>query len=398
MARKFLYIVLGLTVLVIAALAVLRIWADDLTALAFVPSARFQAQPALEAKVYDDPAMWIARPGLGDKDLSRWLPQGFAPTPDQAAERAAVFFVHPTSYLARDKWNGPLDDAESRDRAELFVKAMASPFNASTEVWAPRYRQAAFGAFLTADPQATQALDLAYGDVGLAFDRFLANIGPDQPIVLAGHSQGAFLLTRLLRDRVAGQPLAHRIVAAYVIGWPVSPARDLPAMGLPACAAPAQTGCVVSWLSFADPADPGMVLKGYAHRLALDGKPPASQAADGQAAPSQTAATPTTTTQTTGADAFLCTNPLTGAIGGAAEAKANHGTLVPDADLRNGKMVPGQVPARCGADGFLHIGDPPDMGRYVLPGNNYHVYDIPLFWANLRADVARREAAWKPAG
>lgn len=382
MARKFLYIVLGLTVLVIAALAVLRIWADDLTELAFVPSAKFQAQPALEAKVYDDPAMWIARPGLGDKDLSRWLPQGFQPT-SEAAERAAVFFVHPTSYLARDNWNGPLDDAESRDRAELFVKAMASPFNASTEVWAPRYRQAAFGAFLTADPQATQALDLAYGDVSLAFDRFLANIGPDQPIVLAGHSQGAFLLTRLLRDRVAGQPLARRIVAAYVIGWPVSPARDLPAMGLPACAAPAQTGCVVSWLSFADPADPGMVLKGYAHRLALDGNPPASQAA---------------ASQTAGADVFLCTNPLTGAIGGSAEAKANIGTLVPDADLRNGKIVTGQVPARCGPDGFLHIGDPPDMGRYVLPGNNYHVYDIPLFWANLRADVARREAAWKPAG
>ena len=36
------------------------------------------------------------------------------------------------------------------------------------------------------------------------------------------------------------------------------------------------------------------------------------------------------------------------------------------------------------------IGDPPEMGSYVLPGNNYHVYDIPLFWANTKADVARR--------
>ena len=35
-------------------------------------------------------------------------------------------------------------------------------------------------------------------------------------------------------------------------------------------------------------------------------------------------------------------------------------------------------------------------GRGVLPGNNYHVYDIPLFWANLQADVARRMAAWTP--
>jgi len=54
------------------------------------------------------------------------------------------------------------------------------------------------------------------------------------------------------------------------------------------------------------------------------------------------------------------------------------------------------VPARCAQSGFLLIGPPPVMGPYVLPGNNYHVYDKLLFWANLRADVAARVAAWKP--
>jgi len=53
------------------------------------------------------------------------------------------------------------------------------------------------------------------------------------------------------------------------------------------------------------------------------------------------------------------------------------------------------VSARCGPQGFLLIGSPPSLGSYVLPGNNYHVYDIPLFWANLRADVAARVAAWQ---
>jgi hypothetical protein len=33
----------------------------------------------------------------------------------------------------------------------------------------------------------------------------------------------------------------------------------------------------------------------------------------------------------------------------------------------------------------------------VLPGNNYHVYDIPMFWMNLRRDVATRLAAWRAA-
>uniref|UniRef100_UPI0013D36B38 DUF3089 domain-containing protein n=3 Tax=Pseudomonadota TaxID=1224 RepID=UPI0013D36B38 len=69
--------------------------------------------------------------------------------------------------------------------------------------------------------QAQQALDFAYRDVLAAFDRFLEEAG-NRPIILAGHSQGALHLSRLLVDRVAGKPLAKRIVAAYVVGWPVS--------------------------------------------------------------------------------------------------------------------------------------------------------------------------------
>ena len=98
---------------------------------------------------------------------------------------------------------------------------------------------------------------------------------------------------------------------------------------------------------------------------------------------------------------MLCSNPLTGATGGSAPASANLGTLVPSADLSSGALKAGMVPARCGeADGhkgLLLVGSPPALGPYVLPGNNYHVYDIPMFWANLRADFARRVAAWRAA-
>lgn len=370
MVRKFLYVMAALVVLLIGGAVALVLWSDSLTRLAFVPTARFAPQEPLAAGVYDDPAMWIARPGLGARDPSRWLPPEQKPAP--APLGAAVFFVHPTSYLERTHWNAPLDDAGSRALAELFVQGMASPFNASADLWAPRYRQAAFGAFLTEDPQAGEAIGAAYADVLAAFDTFLAGIDKNEPIVLAGHSQGALHLKRLLRDRVAGRPLAKRIAAAYLIGWPVSLEHDLPAMGLPACERPDQPGCVISWLSFAEPADNHMLLKAYGGRPGLDGKP-------------------------VGGSAFLCTNPLTGSMGGAADAKADLGTLVPDIDAKTGKLVPGMVPARCGPDGFLYIGPPPDLGPYVGPGNNYHVYDIPLFWANLRADVAKRVTAWQAA-
>jgi hypothetical protein len=126
----------------------------------------------------------------------------------------------------------------------------------------------------------------------------------------------------------------------------------------------------MSWLSFAEPADNHMLVEEYARLPGLDGKP-------------------------VGGSAFLCSNPLTGSEGGAAEAGSNLGTLVPDKEMKTAALRIGMVPARCGEDGFLSIGPPPDLGPYVLPGNNYHVYDIPLFWANLRADVAKRVAAWQ---
>lgn len=373
MARKFLYIIAGLVVLVLGISIALRFWADELTRVTFVPTVEFTPGPRLAENVYSEPAMWISRPGLGDKDPAQWRPEELEEEEDGDALEAAVFFIHPTSYLKKNRWNAPLDDDESRKRSELFVRGMASPFNKSLEIWAPRYRQATFGAFLTEAPAAILALDAAYEDVLQAFDFFLETVDKDKPIVLAGHSQGAFHLRRLMRDRVADKPLAGRIVAAYAIGWPVSLTHDLPLMSLPPCEEPDQAGCVMSWLSFAEPADNHMLLEGYAQKPGLDG-------------------------EKLGESPFLCSNPLTGSVGGEAPASENLGTLVPDKDLKGASLVPEIVPARCGEDGFLYVGEPPklDLGPYVLPGNNYHLYDILLFWANLRADVTRRAKAWRP--
>lgn len=367
LARKFLYIFAILIVLAIAGAFAYRLFPVQLLRTAMVPSADFRALPATDAGVYADRRMWLARPDISQNNPASWTPEGFAPA---TAPQAAVFFVHPTSYLNRAAWNAPLDDAEANDRAALFLRGQASAFSEAAAIWAPRYRQATFGAFLTGKEEAQKALDLAYGDVLAAFDQFVSAIPADQPIILAGHSQGARHLTRLLRERVAGTPLAKRIVAAYVVGWPVSRTTDLPSLGLPECATPGQAGCLLSWQSFAEPADTGQLFDTYNASTGFDGK--------------TRAGTP-----------MVCTNPLTGMRDGAAPASVNLGTLVPSADLKTATLTRAAVPARCDARGLLLIGDPPEMGPYVLPGNNYHVYDYSLFWANVRADAARRLAAYK---
>ena len=373
MARKFLYLIVFAIVIVVGARLALSFYPEAMTRVAMTPSVKFEAQPALKANAYDDPALWFARAGLPGSSPVMWRPDGMvadAIAADAAPYDVAVFFVHPTSYLKKTHWNAPLDDPQARQIGELMVRANASVFADAAEVWAPRYRQATLGAFLSDLPAARQAHDLAYADVAQAFAAFVAAQPPGRGIVLAGHSQGSFIIKRLLKEKIAGTPLAGRIVAAYVIGWVVDTKRDLPAMRLPACAGPQQSGCVVSFLSFADDAEPATMRQAYERFANSPGAP----------AP---------------VPHYLCSNPLTGGVGGSAPAAANLGGIVPDLKMEHAKVTPGLVGAACHADGTLRIGPGPAMGPFVLPGGNYHVYDYALFWSNLRRDFGLRTAAWQ---
>ena len=365
LARRFLYAIAILIGLVILAGIGWSLFQDRLMRLAFVPSIAFTAPADATAPDYARPAAWLARPGLPG-DPTRFAPPGFTAT----GGPAAIFYVAPTTYLARDRWNAPLDDAQANDRLRLFAASQASAFNGVGAIWAPRYRQATIGAFLTGDDRAARAIDVAYRDVARAFDVFVAAQPADRPIILAGHSQGSLHLIRLLREKVAGRPIAGRIAAVYAIGWPISLAADLPALGLPGCTRPSEARCIVAWQSFAEPAEPRLIDDYFDRSTGFTGLPRKG-------------------TQ------MLCVNPLTGGGGGAAPASANLGALVPHADLAGVDIARGLVPARCSPTGLLLIGGPPPgYGLYVLPGNNYHVFDYALFWANLRADAAARLATF----
>lgn len=407
MVRKFLYLVAAVIVIVILGMIALSIWSREATEIAFVPRGEFVEQEALAENAYENPDMWYSRPGLGLSDPSRYQPAvgrhaqdpgQMAPSPDSpAAEQSldgpgfmdaagsvageaadaqstpdfAVFFVPPTSFLKAGgtAWNATLDDATTNNRARTFLRGLASPFNRADEIWAPKYRQAAAGAFLTDKPEAQQAIDAAYEDVAQAFDFFLESVDEDKPIVLAGHSQGALHILRLLIERAEMAGVVDRIVAVYAIGWPISIENDLPALPLPACAAAKQTGCIIAYSAFSDDGNPDFIKRRYEATPGFNGEP-------------------------RGDGPILCVNPLTGSAGGAAPASANLGTLKPSADLSSGELIAGAIPARCNEDGLLLIGQSPEIGEGVLPGGNYHVYDIPLFWKNLQEDVLQRVNAW----
>lgn len=405
MARKFLYFIAAIIFLILGAAVVYQLFPTWLARTAFVPNQEFVAQAAPKPNAYDNAILWLAKPSMAEspanwrptpadadtpsaaiesaranpadhKDEGAPKPEGEQPLtdalPKPVAGPAAVFFVHPTSYYSRSSWNAPLADRDADHRATLFVQGMATAFADAGEIWAPRYRQATIGAFLAKDREnADKAIAAAYLDIEQAFEAFLEGIDKNRPIILAGHSQGALHLTTLLHNRIAGTPLAKRIVAVYAIGWPISIETDLPKLGLPACQTPEEKGCIISYLSFAEPADPTMVLQAYDATTGFDGRSRSG-------------------TQ------MLCSNPITGMPDTVADAAMNIGTLKPAQDFRSGQLFAGAVGAACDPNNGLLMLGAANMVKdyvvsgYVLPGNNYHVYDITLFWSNLRQDSLNR--------
>lgn len=377
-ARRFLIVIFVLTLLVVAGAFAVYQYGGSMLRKQALPTVPYQAPPPASGPDYVQVENWLNLPDTVPPGPAEWTPKGMGEEAP-VSKRAATFYIHPTTYLQRDRWNALLNDRDSQARAQLFVRSQASVFG-GTRVYAPKYRQAAFGAFLDTGEDATKALDLAYSDIVRAFDRFL-NEEPTGPIILAGHSQGSLHLTHLLRDRVAKDPaLARRVVAAYVIGWPVSAVADVPLMGLGICRSPNDTRCIISYLSFAEPANTGLITDVYQETIGFNGERRRQHD-------------------------MLCWNPLSnfddaGAPGEIANFARNDGTLVPtDASLSDANLVQRAVGALC-RNGFLMIAGPdnklPELPPYVLPGNDYHVYDYALFWANLRADARQRLASWRP--
>jgi hypothetical protein len=371
--RLFLWLVAIAILLVIAAGITWRLAGNRLLAAALVPGSAFDAAAAGARLDYAQPAAWAARPGMAD-DPTAWRP---ASAPPLAKGDAAVFFVPPTAAFGTALWNDRTDAGDTSSRLAGFLRTEASALADAGPLWAPHYRQAVIGTFLADTPdkraQAQAALDLAYGDIAAAFAAFVAAQAPDAPIILAGHSQGAMHLLRLMQEQVAGKPLQSRIAAVYMVGWPISVTADLPALGLPACTARGEAGCILAWQSFAEPADPQAILAMFEAGNGLTGAPRRGTA-------------------------MLCTNPLTGGAAAAAPASANPGSLVPSASLATGALVAPGVPARCDARGLLLIGESPSgYPAFVLPGNNFHVFDFPLFWQAVRQDAAARAQTWQAA-
>lgn len=337
-----------------------------LTAAADAPAFSTQAAPA--APAYDRPSSWASRPGADG--AAALVPPGA--TPAASDPPVDVFYIHPTTLRSGTRWNQDLADAATNAWTDASAVArQASAFNACCRLFVPRYRQASTLAFGSIEGDGGRAYDLAYGDVRRAFEHYLQHDNNGRPFILAGHSQGALHLKRLLAERVDGKPLAPRLVAAYVFGIGVAEGEFGRTFAkLRPCASPEDVGCVLSWNSFVAGSD----VSAYVARTAR-----AYAARFGDAPGS----------------APLCTNPLTFDRNRPDAPAADSKGALPDESTTGGlpPLRPGAVAARC-AGGVLMVEAAPGLGFAPLPGGSLHFHDLTLFYADVRADAVRRSAAF----
>lgn len=265
---------------------------------------------------------------------------------------ANVFFIHPTTYTEPNaylkRWNADITDIGLNKKTdESTILFQASCFNEQCEVFAPRYRQAHIQAFYTNSDMGKAALDTAYNDIKKAFEVFL-EVNKKMPIIIASHSQGTVHAGRLIKDYFENKPLMQQLVAAYLIGMPVSKSyfKDCKP-----CAESNQTNCFVSWRTF---------LKGHQENyMKLENE-----------------------------NSIVVTNPLNWRMDTSFVSRSNNkGSVILKFNKLFKKVNGAEV-----HNNILWIDKPKFPFSFLAKSKmtNFHIGDINLFYVNIRENVKER--------
>ena len=355
---------------------------------------------------YADGKTWLCRPGrqdacaidhtttvvAADGKLSKetWTADPNAPID--------CFYVYPT--ISTDPT--PNSDMNA-DPAELnVIKQQFARFASKCKPYAPLYRQVTLvGLRRMLAPGAAVTLDqgLQYDDVKDAWNYYLKNDNQGRGVVLVAHSQGSFILNRLIHDEIDGKPIQSKLVSAILLGTTLAVPKGKDVGGsfqhVPLCHAATQTGCVITFASFRSTVPPpANTLFGRVPNAAM---------------------------------AAACTNPAALA-GGSGELRAyldksgrtitsntpGKPWVMPEQPIETPWVsVPGLLTAKCAsndnASGYLEVtvhGDPADprvddivgdigAGPNVLANWGLHLIDVNLVMGNLLDIVSEQTKVYQ---
>jgi hypothetical protein len=204
---------------------------------------------------------WLCRPGLAANpcavDLGNTEVEADGSTriePGRPASDPPIdcFYVYPT--VSKQKGVNATLKIDPEERA--VAVAQAARFSQVCNVYAPVYPQLTMTAINKPDKISLVGALNAYEGVWLGFLDYMAHYNHGRGVVFIGHSQGAFMLTMLIKAEIDTQPARlHQLVSAFLMGGNVTVPIGKTVGGdfdnIPACDSAAQTGCVVAYSSFA---------------------------------------------------------------------------------------------------------------------------------------------------
>lgn len=202
--------------------------------------------PAIEAVYvpaapdYSDTQMWTVR--LNDTN----------------GTGADVFYIPSTWeydwYTADKRVSHHADPSRTDHRANMSIEidGVAEYMSDGNNFYSPFYRHITLDSWATLNEDTINRRyhDIAFVDIRRAFDHFIANDNHGRPFILAGFSQGGKSVVELLK--VMDEQTRDRMIAAYVMGYKVTPEDVTAHPYIVAAKDSTDTGVVICYNSVSD--------------------------------------------------------------------------------------------------------------------------------------------------
>jgi hypothetical protein len=291
-------------------------------------------------------------------------PDHWLVTPLNHDKAVDVFYLYPTAWTP-DSLINPLyceiDDTTMLAGSAAAYIRQATAFETAGNIYAPYYRQASSRRTLVLpeDQRWDILKNVPAKDVSAAFDYYIKNFNNGRPFIIAGHSQGANLMLFLLKDYMNENPdVYERMIAAYVIGYPVTADFMDANTHLKFAEGPDDTGVIISYNTQSPNIAPG-------------------------------------TNIVVGNNIGLVINPINWKRDETlAPASESLGSYMPVSSMTNFEQVLNYADACIDlAQGVLICSSVSDSAIYQLSGGMlgiYHGFDFPFYYFNIRENAEKR--------
>jgi len=302
----------------------------------------------------------VVHSGIDYSKAANWLA-----LPKSITHKVDVFYLSDTAYQRPSPTApniGPINASSMIKGDQAAFQRTATAFAPVANIYAPYYRQvdALVQKSMTPANQVRAVGGIPTTDAIAAFEYYLEHYNHGRPFILAGHSQGSSVLSHLLSIYMKDNPKVYaRMIAAYLIGYPITQSYLNQNPFLKFARGPNDTGVIISYNTEA-PTIGGVnpVMLSAQHALVIN---------------------PITWTRTE--------VPAT--------AQQNLGSWLPDPttgqfvkvmDYANAQIDTAKGVLICSSGNVAKLAP----GNLLLPEGVYHSYDYPFYYFDITANAANR--------